>query len=275
MRDALLVSMLSILPRNRGAAAMGAVARSPLSRLITRLFVWTYGVDMSEAEQPLSAYPTLEALFTRRLREGARPIDARPDVLVSPCDGTVAFAGTTRGGVFDVAPGRPLSLQALRGDGSDEADVLVIYLSPTDYHRVHAPAAGDVVHRDYRAGTLWPVFPGAVARVPELFARNERVVVRQSTAHGPLDVVLIGAFGVGRIGLAFEDLLTNAGHAPGLRTFTPTPHLARGDELGVFHLGSTVVLVGEPGSWTSLVSVGSSVRMGQALARYPGADAQT
>lgn len=264
MRDALIVSVLSVLPRNLFARWMGATARTGISRALTRVFVQAYGVDMSEAEHGIEHYDSLDSLFTRRLAEGARPVDPAPDAIVSPVDGTVAWVGTTEGGQFEVAPGRSLSVPDLLGEAAPgEHDVAVLYLSPKDYHRVHVAREGTAVRWRYVPGTLWPVFPAAVRTVDGLFARNERVAVHTTTTAGPLVSVLVGAFGVGRIELAFADMLTNTnGSACEQRTDVP---LTRGGDLGVFHLGSTVVLVAPAGTWRWTSSVGDSVRMGQRL----------
>jgi phosphatidylserine decarboxylase len=268
MRDALIISALSLVPRNRAAAGMGLIARSGASALLTRLFVAAYGVDLSEAEAPLSAYPTLEALFTRRLKPGARPVDDAPDAIVSPADGAVAFVGTTSGGAFEIAPGRQLTISALLGDVSPgEHDVAVVYLSPKDYHRVHAPREGQVVSWRYLPGTLWPVFPAAVRTVPELFAKNERLVARLRSPGVDIDVVMVGAFGVGRIEVGFTDLLSNTGQ-PAQSGELATPwQVARGGEFGLFHLGSTVVLVAPAGSVRWTASAGDKVRVGQGIGR--------
>lgn len=263
MRDALVVTALSILPRNRLAALMGWFARTRLSRWLTGLFVWAYGVNLAEAEP--GPYPTLDALFTRRLRPGARPIDAAEDALVSPVDGAVAFVGDTDGGRFEVAPGRTVRLDQLLGEPVvGERQVCVLYLSPKDYHRVHVPREGRLTRWRYVPGTLWPVFPGAVARVEGLFARNERVVAAIATDRGVLHAVLVGAFGVGRIEVAWSDLLSNAGAGP--RDEEADVALARGADLGVFHLGSTVILVAVPGAWRWEVRAGEAVRMGTRIA---------
>lgn len=266
MRDALIVTALSVVPRNRGARAMGRFARSRVSRWLTGAFVRAYRVDLSEADGTLADYPTLEDLFTRRLRPGVRPIAADPEAIVSPVDGTCAFAGRSVGGEIPVAPDRTVRLADLLDEPVDgERDVWVLYLSPRDYHRVHVPREGTARSWRYVPGTLWPVFPAAVRRVRGLFARNERVAVRFDTDHGPLHVVLVGAFGVGRITLALCDLVTNSGGARAAAHLEPAPFLGRGDELGTFHLGSTVVLVGEPGRWRLAVEAGDPVRVGQRI----------
>ena len=263
MRDALIVSLLSLVPRNAGARWMGAFARTRVSAWCTRAFVWAYGVDMAEAEP--GPYPTLDALFTRRLLPSARPIDRAPGALVSPVDGRCAFVGRSAAGRIPLGPGAGLDLPTLLGAPVDgERDVCVLYLSPRDYHRVHAPAAGRATGWWYQPGTLWPVFPAAVRRVENLFARNERAGVTLETDAGPLAVVLVGAFGVGRITLEGADLCTNTG---GAAVRAPSAQVyARGGPLGVFHLGSTVVLVAPPGVWRWTVGAGEVVRLGRSIA---------
>ncbi|MCB9682222.1 MAG: phosphatidylserine decarboxylase [Alphaproteobacteria bacterium] len=272
MRDALIVSALSLLPRTLTARCMGVLARTGVSRLGVRLFVRAYGVDVTEAEHDLAAYPTLEAFFTRRLRPGARPVDDAPDALVSPVDGTAAWLGTTVGGGFEVAPGMPLSVADLLGEPVDgERDVAVLYLSPKDYHRVHAPQDGTITSWRYLPGTLWPVFPAAVRSVRGLFARNERMALRGHTGDLSWDLVLVGAFGVGRIEVGVVDLLSNTGRPPAEGACDVA--VARGDEVGVFHLGSTVIGVWPAGTWAWSATPGAPVRMGARLGRRrtPGA----
>jgi phosphatidylserine decarboxylase len=259
---------LSVVPRKTGARAMGRLARSRVSRWLTRAFVRAYSVDLSECEGTLSDYPTLESLFTRKLRSGLRPVDDGPDTLVSPVDGTCAFAGTSVDQQIVVAPGRTLSIpELLDGPIEGERDVVVLYLSPRDYHRVHVPREGVARSWRYVPGTLWPVFPAAVRRVQNLFAKNERVVVRIDTERGPMDVVLVGAFGVGRITLELCDLVTNTDGRRSSGTLEPPIRVARGAELGTFHLGSTVVLVCEPGRFRFGVAPGDPVRLGREIGR--------
>lgn len=265
MKDGLIVSALSVLPRKRGARAMGGFARTGLSKLFVRAFVAAYGVDLSESAGTLADYPTLEAFFTRRLAEGVRPIDTDPTAMVSPCDAKAAAVGRTEDGRIEVAPGRTLDVAELLGRPLDgEMDVAVLYLSPTDYHRVHVPREGRLTRWSYTPGDLWPVFPAAVRKVDGLFEHNERMAVRIATDHGELDVVLVGAFGVGRIELSAGDVLANdLGEAKAVDCDSP---IERGADLGVFHLGSTVVLVSPPGAWTYRITPGDVVRVGRTIA---------
>jgi len=266
MKDAFIVTLLSLAPRKRGARTMGWIARTRASKRMVRWFVNTYGVDLSEATRSLADYETLEDLFVRKLKPGARPIDAEPHAIVSPVDGKVAFVGITKGGRVEIAPKRFLKVSDLLAEKvSGEHDAVVLYLSPKDYHRVHVPREGRVTSWKYVPGTLWPVFPAAVRRVKGLFERNERVCVTLDTEQGPLHAVLVGAFGVGRITLDFCDIVTNTGGRSKVQKLDSGPELQRGDGLGVFHLGSTVVLVAPPGKWKWSIQTGDVVRVGKAI----------
>jgi len=263
MKDALIVTALSIVPRKRGAWVMGWFARTGLSRLIVRLFVRIYGLNMDEASEDLNAYPTLEALFTRTLKPGARPIEQASQAIVSPVDGHVAAVGTSINGKIPLSEGKTLDLSSLLGaELPEEQDAMVIYLSPKDYHRVHVPREGEATRWAYIPGTLWPVFPAAVRRVQDLFSKNERALVHFETEQGPVDVALIGAFGVGRISLSCSDIMTNTNGKARSEGLEPSVKHARGAHLGTFHLGSTVVLITPKDTWTWTVSVGDDVQMG-------------
>ena len=268
MKDAIVVSLLSILPRNRLARLMGVLARTGLSVWFTRLFVAFYKVNLSEAVVPKNGFRSLEHLFTRALKPGLRPIDPDPTAMVSPVDGKVAAVGTTVDGKISLGSGRDLDIAALLGRQlQEEQTVAVIYLSPQDYHRVHTPLACNATHWSYRAGTLWPVFPGAVKRVNNLFSKNERMVFSLPNNNGPLDLVMVGAFGVGRISTALTSIITNTGTKSAEGSITPPTPLTAGAELGKFHLGSTVVLISPKGRWNMTINVGDIVRLGYQIAK--------
>lgn len=248
----------------------------PLLRAAIRAFVRVYGVDLAEAAEPLAAFPTFDAFFTRRLREGARPIDPRPGVLCSPADSRLqTFGPIGPDGRLEQIKGLEYEIGELLGSAED-ADRFrgghhaVFYLSPTDYHRVHAPSASAVAQWRYLPGRLYPVNGLAVRNVPGLFARNERVVVRlESRELGPLGVVLVGATNVGRMTLSFvPGFATNVGLPARVERPSPGPSLERGAELGVFHLGSTVVLLSAaPLALLPGLALGEKVKVGQAVAR--------
>jgi phosphatidylserine decarboxylase len=241
-----------------------------------RVYARVYAVDLAEAEKAPEAYPTFGAFFTRRLRDGARPIAGGPGVVVSPCDGRLRAIGPVPAdGRLEQVKGSTYGIETLLGSAEDAAPFkggahAVLYLSPAMYHRVHSPVDGRVRAWRHVPGRLFPVNAAGVRSVPGLFTRNERVSVFLDTEdHGPVAVVLVGAANVGRMSLAFADLVTNTGR-PGGRSVPPAPvPLKRGDELGVFHLGSTVVLVLADRALAPAPDAGSLVRMGQALWRRP------
>ncbi len=237
-------------------------------------FVRVYGVDMSEAIVPEGGFPTFDAFFTRPLRDGARPIDPDPDVLVSPADGRLLDSGPIDERAIFSVKGRLYEAADLLGDPEaaeryEGGTFAVVYLAPPDYHRVHAPAAGRVTSVRHVTGTLYPVNAIGMEHIEGLFTENERVVVHQDSDEGEVATILVGAIGVGRIGISFDDVLTNVGRDQGLRTYRDDgPDLEKGDELGMFHLGSTaIVLVSPPGPLACEKRRGERTRMGEALFR--------
>jgi phosphatidylserine decarboxylase len=241
-----------------------------------RAYARAYGADLSEAALPAEAYSSFNAFFTRRLRDGARPIACGEGVVVSPSDSRLSAIGPVPAdGRLEQVKGSSYSIEALLGSVEDAAPFraglhATLYLSPAMYHRVHSPVDGRVQAWRYVPGRLFPVNPAGVRLVPGLFTRNERVAVFLDTeAHGPVAVVLVGAANVGRMSLAFAELVTNTGRArpPGRVVPSPTIVLRRGDELGAFNLGSTIVLlVADPGL-AAVAAAGEVVKMGQALWR--------
>jgi phosphatidylserine decarboxylase len=263
-----------VTSRLAGRLADLRLPRPLLGRAIA-LYCRVFGVDESEAAEPFSAHATFNSFFTRRLRDGARPVDTGQGVLVAPCDGRLHSSGPVAAdGLIEQVKGRTYSLEALLGSSEDAQRfrggvTATLYLSPAMYHRVHAPMAAEVKAWRYVPGRLYPVNGMGVRHVDGLFAKNERVVVLlDSDEVGPVAVVLVGAANVGRMSLAFTDLVTNTGGAAGY-FLPPHPiHLGRGDELGAFNLGSTVVLLAaNPRLTNAGLLPGDLVRMGQAFWR--------
>jgi len=270
MKDALVVSLLSAVPKNRAARGMGALARLRLPRwahlLLIRWFARRYGVDLDECDRPLGDYATFADFFVRGLPPGARPVDVAENAFVSPCDGRVHTISTIAGGRFHQADGHEASISRLLGaDVPDGGTCAVLYLAPHNYHRVHAPCAARVHAVDYRPGKLWPVFPGATTRVPELFGNNERLVFWLTRGELTFAEVMVGAYGVGRISTPLDAIVTNTGR-PAVRIGLDHP-VEAGEEIGTFGLGSTVILVTPPGAVTYDVKPGDILRMGQRIAR--------
>lgn len=247
------------LSRTVGRLADKALPR-PVLDLMLETWVKVYDVAMDEAELPLSEYPTLDAFFTRRLKSGIRPIDPRPGHVVSCADSVLKRFGVIdpRNRIPEVK-GRSYSVAELLGDAAGHFDLAsfeggtfgVYYLSPRDYHRVHVPCEATLSAVTAVAGAYYPVNNLAVQRVERLFARNIRTVFVLDTAFGRMALVMVGATNVGRI----------TASAPAGAS------LEKGDELGIFHLGSTVVLLTPRAAGLTHVGVheGEVVRVGQAV----------
>jgi phosphatidylserine decarboxylase len=279
---------LSAFPKRRASRVMGGLAARRVPRALLRrgiaLYVRAFGVDLSEAVVPPGGFSTFDAFFTRSLRPGARPLCEAADSLLVPADGRVLDTGRVDVGSRLTIKGRDYTLVELLGSAIAQrfegGCFAVIYLPPGDYHRVHAPTDGRVRDVQHIEGTLFPVNAIGLALAPRLFARNERVVVvQQGETCGYVATVLVGAFGVGRISLSFEPaILTNAGRVPTEKHYpaVDAPKLQRGDELGVFHLGSTVIVFTERDFPAKVaIAPGDAVRVGQVLARPLGSGERT
>lgn len=269
MKDALIISALSVVPKKPASRLIGRLNRTRfgagMQRWILQRYVNWYGVNLEECEGRLEDYPSLGEFFVRPLKPGQRPIDSRPDAVVSPCDGKVYSVGTVTQDRIPQSENRYFSVTELLGGGSWEgAGYAVIYLSPKDYHRVHVPREGTVVRAQYLPGQLWPVFPAAARKIDGLFARNERLTTWLEDGSLRYALVMVGAFGVGRMRVVYADWLSNEGKPAQDHGFA-TP-LSRGDEVGRFEMGSTVVLVFPPGTVEWTVKAGEPVRMGQHIA---------
>jgi phosphatidylserine decarboxylase len=244
-----------------------------LSRAI-RAYARLYGADLAEAERPVEDYRSFNDFFTRRLAADRRPIARQAGLVVSPCDARLAAIGPLLGdGRLEQIKGCDYSIEALLGSVEDarpfaEGVQATLYLSPAMYHRVHWPVDGTIRAWRYLPGRLFPVNGFGVRSIAGLYTRNERVAVfMDSAAHGKLAIVLVGAANVGRISLAFADLVTNTLRRPG--SFTPDRPIAvcRGAELGAFNLGSTVVLLVADSALAAAALPGALVKVGEPLWR--------
>lgn len=244
------------------------------------LYTRAYHVDLAEAIVPTGGYATFNDFFARRLRDGNRPLDADASTVVSPADGRLDDAGPIDPQRTFQVKGQRYDATTLLGSGEDAAVLrdgtcAVVYLSPRDYHRVHAPTDCEVTHVRHIPGTLFPVNDFGVRHVPSLLARNERVVILlRSQTLGTMALVMVGALIVGRISLAFDGPARPPhGGAMAERWYADSsrPRLAKGGEVGAFLLGSTIVLLMQhpvDGDYELVPgTLGSHVRFGQAIAR--------
>lgn len=261
------------------SALIGSVASRALPQRLRgfayRAFARAVGANLDEAELELGEYPSLGDFFARKLRDGARNVDPAPDAIISPCDGVLAARGTCVDGAMVQAKGRNYQLGDLLADEQLASSLTggayaTIYLSPRDYHRVHSPVDAHIVRYDYIPGTLWPVNAWATARREGLLARNERVVIHMNAdGIGPVAVVMVGAAGVGNIRLANAPDSAEFRSLRERRTIEVDQRVFRGDELGAFRLGSTVVLVFPPSKVTLTGEVGQALRFGERIGAVP------
>jgi len=283
VRARLFVALQYLLPQHFISRLAYRITRSrvPLVKnALIRSFVRSFHPDMSEAEQPDPLqYESFNAFFTRALRAQARPSDPDPAVLVSPVDGTVSQIGRLDGSWLVQAKGHAYTLESLLAADLSWAArfrggaFATLYLAPFNYHRVHMPLRGALRAAWYVPGQLFSVNATTTAGVPGLFARNERVVCVFGHEALTFAVVLVGALLVGSIATVWHGEVTpravrGCADLP-LDASRAALNLEKGAELGRFNMGSTVILLLPPGSseWLPGLAPGSSVRVGQALAR--------
>jgi len=242
---------------------------------IIRWFVAKYGVDMAEAAEPdISKYASFNDFFTRALKPGARPLAASD--LVCPVDGSISQCGPIDGEQVFQAKGHRYSTTALLGGDAALAapfkggHFATLYLSPKDYHRIHMPCAGRLTRMIHVPGELFSVNPTTARGVPGLFARNERVVCVFEGERGLWVLVLVGATIVGSMATVWHGVVNppRPGKVREWRYDDREVRLAKGEEMGRFLLGSTVVLLFPPGpmTFTPEWMPGRIIRMGEAMA---------
>lgn len=251
-----ILIFLWLLPKNLISKIGGWIASipwpGPLLRLQLRSYAWFWGVNRDEVRDPLTSFRSMQEFFVRQLKEDARPIDPDPAAFVSPCDGAWGAAGTVADGQVLQVKGRPYSLAELLGS-EEEAKLYeggafaTLYLSPKDYHRYHSPCAAEITHTRYLPGKLWPVNKVGVLGVDGLFAQNERIVCTFQLGEHRLAYIPVGATVVGKVKLAYSELTTNVSGGRREEQHDPPVPLEKGQEVGQFLFGSTVVLVSTPG----------------------------
>jgi phosphatidylserine decarboxylase len=281
----LLLGILRRLPQATLSRGFGQLAdvRVPaaLRPMVLGGFARMAGMDLSEAERPLESYESINDLFVRRLRQGARSWPTDETAICSPADGVLGRSGSIEDGRLIQAKGRSYTAAALLDDDAAAARYeggafVTIYLSPRHYHRVHSPVGGEIRHARHVPGSLLPVNAPSVMHIDQLFPRNERIVCTIEASAGHVAVAAIGAYNVGRISTAFDPAwlapdgcsVKNRGRpTPERRLYEPPLRVARGDEIMAFHLGSTIVLLFEPRvRLLSGIEPGREVRLGEALA---------
>ncbi len=275
----LFAALQRIAPQHTLSRLGGKIAKSEkpwLKDQLIRQFCRSYNINLDEAaQQDFSAYPSFNDFFTRALKPGARPVNADKNTIICPADGTVSQIGQIDDGQLIQAKGKQFSVKALLA--ADDADstrfsngsFTTIYLSPQDYHRVHMPIDGTLDYCRYIPGKLFSVNNITTQHVDAVFAKNERLVCLFDTPTGRCAVILVGAMMVAGIESVWHgDYQPGAGIETSHQAGAEKVVLKKGDEMGRFKFGSTVIMLFEPGKveWNSEYATGSTTRMGEAIA---------
>lgn len=278
--EKILAGFQYALPHHLLSSVVHALMRirfGPVKNMEIGLISWLAGVDWSEAaRQSASDYETFNDFFTRELAEGSRVIDPTPDSFICPSDGRISQCGRITSGRIFQAKGHHYTVRSLLANDPLSTEFAngffhTVYLSPRNYHRVHMPADGKLLRMTHVPGRLFSVAPYTVRQVPDLFARNERVVSIFETPHGPMAVVLVGAMLVSSMETVWAGTITPP---RGKRISTGDwsrrgIELKKGEEMGRFNMGSTVILLLPPGAVSSIddFEPGDVVEMGVKLGR--------
>lgn len=279
--DMLKIATQYLLPKHAVSRLVGYLAAAEAGSLTTFLikaFIKRFNINMSEAAQEDPAqYKTFNAFFTRKLKEGLRPVVAEQNAVALPVDGCVSQLGDIKHGRIIQAKHHDFSARELLGGDKDLSDQFqdgkfaTIYLSPRDYHRIHMPLDGELQSMVYIPGDLFSVNPLTAQNVPNLFARNERVSCVFKTPYGPMALVLVGATIVASIETVWSGTVTPpAGKMVKRWDFHGNEPitLKKGEEMGLFKLGSTVVCLFPPQmlKFAEHLQPGTPTRMGELFA---------
>jgi phosphatidylserine decarboxylase len=279
LRDETFMKLMRILPRAALSSAVGYATRvrapAAVHRLAMRAFAQRYKVDLHEAEMALEQYPTFAEFFTRKLKPGLRAIDPGENVVVSPVDGTVSQIGYVTKGECLQAKGVSYTVEKLLADPEEarrfsDGAYVTLYLAPRDYHRIHAPLTGRITGYSYIPGEFWPVNRASVRLQQALFCVNERLATYLDTSAGHMAVVKVGATCVSRIRASYDGIVTHSGGKAHVHRYDPPIAIEKGAELGIFEMGSTVILLFEDGRvrWDEGLSEESVARMGQRIGEW-------
>ncbi|AVZ81889.1 phosphatidylserine decarboxylase [Edwardsiella ictaluri] len=286
--DSIKIRLQYLLPKQGLTRLAGWAADKPagwLTQSAIKGFARYYGINMQEALYPDPAhYKTFNDFFVRPLRDGVRPLAEFDDGVVLPADGAISQLGPIDEDRILQAKGHDYTLEALLAGQYPLAETfrggqfVTTYLSPRDYHRVHMPCDGQLREMIYVPGDLFSVNPLTAANVPNLFARNERLICIFDTAFGPLAQILVGATIVGSIETVWDGCV-NSERAGIIRRWTYPAEgeravaLKKGQEMGRFKLGSTVINLFAPGriQFDCALSAGCITRMGRELGHAPAA----
>lgn len=275
-RDGIFTALQHVVPQQKLSETAGRLAASQnpiVKKAFVNTFAKAYGITLDEyGRKEFGDFKSFNDFFTRELAEDARPIDSTEKGIVSPADGMISQIGYIEQNQLLQAKGRHYSVGHLLADSENKeasyfngGSFATVYLAPSNYHRVHMPFDGKLIETRYVPGTLFSVNNVTAQNVPDLFARNERLVCIFETQYGRAAVVLVGAMIVAGI----ETVATGKiERTDSIQTLEHSLSLKKGDELGRFYLGSTAIVVMPKSAgveWSQDMEHGSVVQMGQLL----------
>ena len=280
MKNDNLVLFFKLIPKNFLSRIFGYITRIPLPsfaiEFVINYYCKVYKVNKSEIDYPKSGFKTFDQFFTRMLKKGIHKIDSKPDSVISPVDARIdQFGKINRSSliqakgieytVFDLIPSETAHKFI---DGS----FVTLYLSPADYHRIHSPVDGKITGYFAIPGKLFPVQEFIVKGINGLFTKNERLISYIKYKNKLTAICKIGAMNVGRISLSYSNVETNSWFRKRKEYFyagNKQPAVKKGQEIGMFHLGSTIVLLFQKNTIKfTKINKGQKVRVGQKIASY-------
>ncbi len=276
MKKRLMLLFFVFLPKAFFSRIFGRFAQTKLSvMLLMEWFISNFKINMQEAEIPEEGFANMDQFFTRRLKQGVHKIDNSKLSVVSPVDARIDqfgdIVGTrilhVKGVDYYLSEILPSALHHKFIDGK----FITLYLSPADYHRIHSPVSGNIFGMLYVPGKLFPVMELLVNGIRGVFCKNERMITYIQTKFGKCAVIKVGAMNVGKISVSYSNIISNKKF---FRKKTEIlykdeiqPVINKGDELGIFHLGSTIVLLFEQDMVDfEKFNIGQRIRMGQKFA---------
>ena len=272
----LYLLFLILLPKNTLSRIIGFFANKSFSKAFIPWFAKRYKINLEEAEKEIGEYPTLNQFFTRHLKSGRRPIAGAGDekILISPVDGKIAQYGNIVEGKLIQAKGKTYTLSELIGNEEEaslykEGKFMTIYLAPTDYHRMHHYADGKITGYRYIPGKLFPVNEFSVANVENLFPINERFNTYYDCNGRKTGIVKVGATVVGKIKVTYCEVESNISKQGTAASFDEGIEIKKGQELGLFEMGSTVVMLFEKDAFEfENFELGQKVQLGEKLGEW-------
>jgi phosphatidylserine decarboxylase len=279
VRERVACDLLRLTPKGTLSHSIGWISRRRVPRVLRRAvyggFARYAGADLSALDRPMEEFERFDDFFTRPLPAGARPIAQGAGVVVSPVDGVISEIGVADRDRLIQAKGLDYTIGGLLGDPIEGrvfegGAYATLYLAPRDYHRIHSPVKGRVTGYRHLPGTFFPVNSLSVRHVEGLFSINERLVTYLDSDVGQVAVVKVAATGVGHITVSYDGRVSThctarLGRGPGAERYANPRPIERGGEIGQFHLGSTVIVLFQPGRVRLEGRIGQPLHVGERL----------